>query len=78
MKQNFTSNSLIKYLYKETTTSEALAINDQLREDSSLREEYDGLFKAYQQLPKVSFRPSGAVIHKILGYSERTALEKLA
>ena len=78
MKQNFTPNSLIKYLYKETTTSDRLAIEDELMDNPCLKEEFDGLFKAYKQLPKVSFSPSSSVIQKILGYSERTALEKLA
>ncbi|GJM31515.1 MAG: hypothetical protein DHS20C18_05160 [Saprospiraceae bacterium] len=78
MKQNFTPNHLVKYLYRETTASETLAINEALNENFGLREEFEGLFQAYQQLPKVTFSPSPSAIQRILGYSERQTLERLA
>ena len=78
MKQNFTPNDLVKYLYKETSASETLAINEALAEDRALFEEYQGLLKAYQQLPKVKFNPSASAVKNILGYSKRTTLEKQA
>lgn len=78
MKQNFTQHHLIKYLYKETSASETLAINDALSTDVALREEFDALKNAYLQLPKVTFNPSADAIKNILGYSQRTALERQA
>ncbi len=78
MEQNFTPNHLVKYLYRETTASETLAINEALNENFGLREEFEGLFQAYQQLPRVTFRPSNGAIQRILGYSQRRTLEKLA
>ena len=78
MKQNFTPNHLIKYLYKETSASETLAINEALNEDRVLMEEFEELFQAYQQLPKVTFSPSAATIQNILGYSELKTMEKHA
>ncbi len=78
MEQNFTPNHLVKYLYRETTASETLAINEALNENFGLREEFEGLFQAYQQLPKVTFSPSNSAIQRILGYSQRRTLEKLA
>jgi hypothetical protein len=78
MKQNFTPNHLIKYLYKETSASETLAINEALAQDRALLEEYQGLLNAYQQLPKVKFNASSSSIKNILGYSKQTTLEKQA
>ena len=78
MKQKFTQHHLIKYLYKETSASETLAINEALSEDRALFEEYKGLLAAYQQLPKVKFNASSSSIKNILGYSKLTTLEKQA
>ncbi|HMQ47370.1 MAG TPA: hypothetical protein PKA00_08260 [Saprospiraceae bacterium] len=78
MKQNFTSNHLIQFLYKETTVSERLAIEEALHDDILLRQQYRALKEAFQQLPKVTFRPATGVIQDILKYSERTALERHA
>jgi len=78
MKQTFTLNHLVKYLYSETSASERLAIDEALTSDVSLRETYDELLAAYQQLPKVSFSPAESSVQNILNYSSRTALEKHA
>ena len=76
MKQNFTPNHLIKYLYKETSASETLAINEALTKDRALFEEYQEIMAAYQHLPKVKFNPTSSSIKNILGYSKHTTLEK--
>ena len=78
MKQNFTPNHLIKYIYKETSASETLAINEAILEDPMLFDEYQDLLDAYQQLPKVKFSASPSAMKNILGYSQRTTLEKQA
>lgn len=78
MTQNFTPNHLIKYLYKETTASETLALEEAMTEDVELMEEFEGLLQGYQQLPKTNFNPAGSSIQNILRYSQRTALEKQA
>ena len=76
MKQKFTPNDLIQYLYNEVSTTERLAIDEALCEDPRLKEEFQGLQQAYRQLPKITFSPSSPTIQDILKYSERTALEK--
>ncbi|MCB0553409.1 MAG: hypothetical protein KDD02_07645 [Phaeodactylibacter sp.] len=78
MELKFTPNCLIKYLYSETSAMERLGIDEAMAGDIGLREEYEGLLQAYQQLPKVTFSPSRSTIQGILKYSERTALEKQA
>lgn len=75
MKKNFTTNQLIRFLYRETTASDTLAIREELQSDLTLREEFDALNSAYRQLPKVTFSPTGRSIQNILRYSEKTAQE---
>ncbi len=76
MPQPFTPNLLVKLLYRETSAAESSAVTQALRQDPALVAEYQGLLKAFRQLPKVSFRPSGDCLRSIMTYSEETALEK--
>lgn len=75
MKQHFTQEDLVKYIYKETTIYESLAISEALVADPVLRMEYQELLESYQQLPKVTFRPTNQTIDKVLAYSEQATLE---
>lgn len=75
MQQKFTQNQLVKYLYKETSATERLAIDEALSEDWRLSEAYDELALAKQQLPQVKFSPSNATIQNILSHSAQTAVE---
>lgn len=75
MKQKFTPNHLIKYLYKETSAVETLAISEALGEDNHLSEQYKKLASSFQQLPKVKFNPSPASIQNILKYSQQAIVE---
>ncbi len=77
MKQNFTQNDLVRFIYKETTASETLAIGESLGNDDELYSQYETLLEGYLELPKVQFSPSSKVIQKVLGYNEQTALETL-
>ncbi len=74
MKQNFTTNQLTRFLYKETSVSESMAIAQALEEDWNLYETYQELEQAKEQLPKVSFSPSNHTIQNILSYSEQSAV----
>lgn len=75
MVQNFTLNHLIRYIYKETSASETLAIAQQLDEDYEMQKAYEELISSYQQLPKASFAPSDRTIGNILSYSKQTTVE---
>jgi hypothetical protein len=75
MEQKITKNDLIRYIYKETSISETLAINEALRSRPELHVKYQELLQGYQQLPKAKFNPSASAIQNILRYSQRTALE---
>ena len=78
MKQSYTENDLLKYLYNETSVSDTLAIEEALAEDRNLLAAYKGIQEAHNQLPKVQFSPSLSSIDKILSYSKQTALEEQA
>ena len=75
MDQKFTKNHLIKFIYKETTVAETLAINEALSEDFELLKKYYELLQGYQQLPKVKFNPKESSVQRILQYSKQTSVE---
>ena len=75
MKQTFTNNDLVKFIYKETSRSETLAIQAALLEDSTLFDNYQALMSGYMELPKVTFAPTNTVFQNILKYSAKTTVE---
>ena len=75
MKHNFTLNHLTRFIYKETSVAESLAISNAIQEDWELFENYQELKKAQDKLPKVTFNPSPDIIQNILRYSKETAVE---
>lgn len=76
MDQTFTRDMLIKYLYQETSAAESLVIHEALQDNILLREEYQDLRNAYDQLPKVKFNAKASTLQNILQYSKHsTALQ---
>lgn len=74
MEQDYTLNSLVKYIYHDTTLTQTLEIENALSEDRSLNEEYRKLKLGYLMLPKAQFHPDKNTINTILNYSEQTAI----
>ena len=77
MKQNFTQNDLVRFIYKETSASETIAIGEALSENNVLYNQYETLLEGYLELPKVQFNPPQSAIQNVLGYNEQTTLETL-
>ncbi|RMF24587.1 MAG: hypothetical protein D6765_11560 [Bacteroidetes bacterium] len=75
MVSSFTQDDLIRFIYKETSAAETIAIAEALESDPSLYRLYDELMRAYLDIPAVQFRPSERAIDDILRYSRQTALE---
>lgn len=73
MRQNFTSNHLVRYLYNEVTISERLGLEEALTRDFGLFEEYSELKAAHRALPKVTFSPSNKTLQRVLQYSGQQA-----
>lgn len=76
MTQNFTHNSIIRFLYDEVSSAEKIAILEALQRDPELRKEYHALKEAYHQLPRTKFNAPKKSLQKIMEYNQRTALEK--
>lgn len=77
MTKDFTPNNLIKYLYKETSATETIAISEELEGNWELREEFALLQKTLRGLPKARFNPSSNSMKEILGYSQKAPLETI-
>lgn len=75
MKQKFTPNHLIKHIYKETTVTETLEINEALLSNFQLHQQYQELLFAQRQLPKVKFDAKTSTLNSILNYSKQATLE---
>ncbi len=75
MKQNFTQNDLIRFIYKETSASETIAIGESLSNDPHFYNQYEELLEGYLELPKVQFNPSPSAVQKVLGYNQQTTME---
>ncbi|MEM1121600.1 MAG: hypothetical protein AAGJ18_14210 [Bacteroidota bacterium] len=75
MKQTFTNNDLVKFIYKETSAVETLAIQEALLMDAVLFDSYQSLMEGYSELPKVTFAPTNNALQNILKYSATNCVE---
>ena len=75
MEKDYLYQHLLCYAYRELPADEALATAQLLEEDNETMELFEEIRKTKVQLPKVQFNPSDTVLHKILQYSTKTALE---
>ena len=75
MKQTFTNNDLVKFIYKETNVFETLEIENALTEDATLFDNYQTLMSGYMELPKATFAPTKSALQNILAYSAKTVVQ---
>ncbi len=75
MKQNFTLNDLIRFVYNETTVFENEQIVEALNSDNELYAQFEELQVGKKMLPKVTFAPTTSAINNILRYSQETTME---
>lgn len=74
MEQNYISNLILKYLYRETSLTETLEIENTIDESPIAKEEYLNLRKGYLRFPKVKFYPSDEAMNSVLSYSKTAAV----
>lgn len=72
---NFTQEDLLLYLYKETSQAQSAAIKAALENDWSLREKFEMITSAQQQLETIKMSPSQQTIDNILNYAEKAVSE---
>jgi hypothetical protein len=73
MKQTFTLEDLIRFMYRETNYNESFDIAKELAENFLLNEQFVELAEAKGHLPKVQFLPSKNSINHILEYSKKVS-----
>lgn len=74
--QNFTTEDLLQYMYKETSTEKTAAIGVALLSDWSLREKLEILMGSQSELNSVKLlAPRKETLDNILSYAERSVEE---
>lgn len=74
MKQAFTPEDLIEYLYKETDTARTIAIEEALETDWSLREKLGVLQASRERLDRLIEAPRTETVLRILDYARQENL----
>ncbi|MGF2412816.1 hypothetical protein [Ferruginibacter sp.] len=72
---NFTPEDLLQYLYNETSPAQTAAIKAALENDWSLREKFEEITSAKNQLKTLKMSPSQQTIDNILNYAEKAVSE---
>ena len=75
MVQIYSYETLVRFLYKETSIVEHFEVQDAIENDPELKNRFSLLHKAFKALPKVRFNASTYSIDKILKYSKNSQLE---
>jgi anti-sigma factor RsiW len=75
MKQQFTTNDLLRYLYDEVSYLERIAIDKALKSDAALAESLAALEEGQDTLNEVELEPSEFSIQAILNYSGSSHFE---
>jgi hypothetical protein len=68
---SFTQEELLQYLYNETSIEKTAAIKAALLNDWNLREKFDLLTSAQQNLEVIKLSPRKQTIDNILNYAEK-------
>lgn len=71
MRESFTQNDLVKFLYQDGHVLELLEIEAAVEESPGLRRKLRALSRAKRFIPKVLFSPSESCLCRILSYSQR-------
>ncbi len=73
MVDTFTSNQLVRFIYRECSTTEATLIQESCNDDWEMHEEITIFKEAKSFLPKALFSAHPATLVSILQYSRKTA-----
>lgn len=71
MKQTYTRNDLVSYIYDELDLLSKLELENTIENDWNFKKAYEELKSGFSQLPKLRFRPSLSSVGKILQYSKQ-------
>ncbi len=74
MERCYTTNSLLKYLYRETSLTQSLEIEHAIEHDESTRAIFQQLKAGYKRFPKVLFQPKDETLANILRYNTESSV----
>ena len=72
---NFTPDDLVQYLYNETSGHKSSAIRTALENDWTLRETYDVIVSAQNELEALELSPREETVNNILRYADKAISE---
>ena len=72
----FTQEDLILHLYKEISADQSILLNEALASDWALREKFEVIAAAVNDLEKLSLSPRKVAVDKILEYAAHTPKEQ--
>lgn len=70
---NYSTEDLIRFIYRETNARETLEIERALEENYLLKEKFDALKDTHKQLDRLLDKPRPQSVLAILAYAKRTA-----
>lgn len=74
MDTDYTSNDLLQLLYNEVSDQKAEEMQQAIKANYFLREQYQELRDGFLMLPKATFSPSKLAIQNILSRSAHTSI----
>ncbi|MCW3073099.1 MAG: hypothetical protein JWP69_168 [Flaviaesturariibacter sp.] len=75
---NYTPEDLLRYLYKEMSTEEAVAIEEELARNWALREKLAVLKTSQERLNRIIESPRTEIVLNVLRYAATSTTEKVA
>lgn len=71
MKQAFTENSLVQYLYHETKVSDNAKIETSIQSSNETQKSYKDMLQVQSYLDDERIKPSHSLIRDIISYSKK-------
>lgn len=78
MTKTITRDDVLRYIYKETSNDEIVAIEKQLRLSASLMDFYNQTMETLRRINELQLEPSQNVQRKILDYSGSFKFESIS
>ena len=70
MKQSFTLNQCLRLLYQETSADESYMLKELIRQNSTLRKEFNRMQETCQSLCDIVFSPKKESVESILKHNQ--------
>ena len=78
MTKTITRDDVVRYIYKETSNEETVAIEEQLRANTSLMEFHNQTNETIKKISSLNLEPSKNVHDRIMEYSSSNKFESIS